>query len=101
MLRTICLVTALLLLLGLSQISVGHQAVPNTTPVVVADGPDPMPPPLPLAQPTTPQPLRLLADGPDPMPPPLPLEQPLRLLADGPDPMPPPLPLAAPTSVAA
>ena len=71
MLRMICLVTALVLLLGLSQISIGHQAVPTSKPVLVADGPDPMPPPLPLAQP-----LNLLADGPDPMPPPLPLAVP-------------------------
>ena len=42
------------------------------------------------------QPSLVVADGPDPVPPPLPLAVPLRALADGPDPVPPPLPLAFP-----
>ena len=39
---------------------------------------------------------QLLADGPDPQPGPIPLAQPRVLLADGPDPQPGPIPLAVP-----
>ena len=75
MLRAVYLVIALVLLLTVSQVTVGHQATPiASSPAVVADGPSPLPPPIPLAQPAP-----LIADGPSPLPPPIPLAVPATL----------------------
>src|SRR5690242_5547795 len=93
MLRAVYLSFAVVLLLTLSPVLIGHQPMTVTRPAVVADGPSPMPPPIPLAQPAP-----LVADGPSPMPPPIPLAQPAPLVADGPSPMPPPIPLATPST---
>ena len=70
MLRTCYLFLFVALLIGISQVSIGNVVAPvMQTELVVADGPDPMPPPIPLAAPS-------IADGPDPMPPPIPLAVP-------------------------
>jgi hypothetical protein len=66
--------------------SLTRQGAAGNSPVL--DGPDPTPPPLPLAYPRT-----LRADGPDPTPSPVPLVQTRVVVADGPDPTPSPVPL--------
>ena len=80
MLRAAYVVLALCLLLAISHAAIGHQSITITSPNVVrwADGAEPEPPPIPLAQPRS-----LLADGAEPEPPPIPLIQPKSLLADG------------------
>jgi hypothetical protein len=57
----------LVLVIGVSQAAILHEAPLITYSVIIPDGPDPAPPPLPFAAPSS-----ILADGPDPAPPPLP-----------------------------
>ena len=98
MLRLAYVVLVLSLLLAISHAGIGHQPITVTSPNVTqwADGAEPQPPPIPLAQPQS-----LLADGAEPQPPPIPLAQPQSLLADGAEPQPPPIPLAQPQSLLA
>jgi hypothetical protein len=67
MLRVTYYLLVAVLVIGVCQAAVAHQAPLTAYSTIIADGPDPAPPPLPYAVPSS-----IVADGPDPAPPPLP-----------------------------